>query len=58
MRGTATNMARRNLFTSGLEMERSEVISRKEAMRESADRISMSKRVSVKISETFMTNKM
>lgn len=40
------NMARRDLFTSGLEMERSEQISRKEAMRESADRISLNKRVS------------
>uniref|UniRef100_A0A8D3D5D5 Myomesin-1 n=1 Tax=Scophthalmus maximus TaxID=52904 RepID=A0A8D3D5D5_SCOMX len=38
------NMARRDLFTSGLEMERSEQISRKEAMRESADRISLNKR--------------
>lgn len=46
VRDTAAYMARRNLFTSGLEMERSEVISRKEAMRESAERISMSKRVS------------
>ncbi|XP_037550207.1 M-protein, striated muscle [Nematolebias whitei] len=45
VRGTAAYMARRNLFTSGLEMERSEVISRKEAMRESAERISMSKRI-------------
>uniref|UniRef100_A0A8D3DHL4 Myomesin-1 n=1 Tax=Scophthalmus maximus TaxID=52904 RepID=A0A8D3DHL4_SCOMX len=39
------NMARRDLFTSGLEMERSEQISRKEAMRESADRISLNKRI-------------
>lgn len=46
VRDTAAYMARRNLFTSGLEMERSEVISRKEAMRESAERISMNKRVS------------
>uniref|UniRef100_A0A3B5R8E5 Myomesin 1 n=1 Tax=Xiphophorus maculatus TaxID=8083 RepID=A0A3B5R8E5_XIPMA len=35
VRDTAAYMARRDLFTSGLEMERSEVISRKEAMRES-----------------------
>lgn len=46
MRGTAAHMARRDLFTSGLEMERSELISRKEAMRESAERISLSKTVS------------
>ncbi|XP_017262084.1 M-protein, striated muscle isoform X2 [Kryptolebias marmoratus] len=45
VRDTATYMARRNLFTSGLEMERSEVTSRKEAMRESAERISMTKRI-------------
>uniref|UniRef100_A0A3Q2QMR0 Myomesin 1 n=1 Tax=Fundulus heteroclitus TaxID=8078 RepID=A0A3Q2QMR0_FUNHE len=43
-RDTAAYMARRDLFTSGLEMERSEVISRKEAMRESAERISLNKR--------------
>lgn len=48
VRGTSAYMARRDLFTSGLEMERSEQISRKEAMRESAERISMSKRVSEK----------
>ncbi|XP_061569767.1 M-protein, striated muscle isoform X3 [Cololabis saira] len=42
---TAGYMARRNLFTSGLEMERSEVISRKEAMRESAERISLNKTI-------------
>uniref|UniRef100_A0A3P9NM07 Myomesin 1 n=1 Tax=Poecilia reticulata TaxID=8081 RepID=A0A3P9NM07_POERE len=35
VRDTAAYMAHRDLFTSGLEMERSEVISRKEAMRES-----------------------
>ncbi|XP_069368825.1 myomesin-1 isoform X3 [Paralichthys olivaceus] len=39
------DMARRDLFSSGLEMERSEQISRKQAMRESADRISLSKRI-------------
>ncbi|XP_025766161.1 M-protein, striated muscle isoform X5 [Oreochromis niloticus] len=38
-------MARRNLFTSGLEMERSELISRKETMRESAERITLNKRI-------------
>ncbi|TMS09021.1 Myomesin-1 [Larimichthys crocea] len=36
VRDTAAYMARRDLFTSGLEMERSELISRREAMRESA----------------------
>lgn len=46
MRDTAAYMARRDLFTSGLEMERSELISRREAMRESAERISLNKRVS------------
>lgn len=49
VRETAAYMARRNLFTSGLEMERSEQISRKEAMRESAERISLNKRVSGEI---------
>lgn len=39
-------MDHRDHFTSGLEMERSEQITRKEAMRESADRISQNKRVS------------
>ncbi|XP_042076922.1 M-protein, striated muscle isoform X3 [Haplochromis burtoni] len=38
-------MARRDLFTSGLEMERSELISRKETMRESAERITLNKRI-------------
>ncbi|XP_039646180.1 M-protein, striated muscle isoform X7 [Perca fluviatilis] len=38
-------MARRDLFTSGLEMERSEQISRRETMRESAERISLNKRI-------------
>lgn len=46
MRDSAAYMARMDLFTSGLEMERSEQISRKEAMRESAERISLNKRVS------------
>nr|XP_046227623.1 M-protein, striated muscle isoform X3 [Scatophagus argus] len=45
VRDSAAYMARRDLFTSGLEMERSEQISRKEAMRESAERISLSKRI-------------
>ncbi|XP_076617558.1 myomesin-1 [Chaetodon auriga] len=45
VRETAAYMARRDLFTSGLEMERSEQISRKEAMRESAERISLNKRI-------------
>ncbi|KAM9774762.1 myomesin-1 isoform 7-T8 [Syngnathus typhle] len=36
-------MERRDMFTSGLEMERSEQISRKETMRESAQRISLNK---------------
>uniref|UniRef100_A0AAQ5Z7U4 Myomesin-1 n=1 Tax=Amphiprion ocellaris TaxID=80972 RepID=A0AAQ5Z7U4_AMPOC len=44
VRGTSAYMARRDLFTSGLEMERSEQISRREAMRESAERISLNKR--------------
>ncbi|XP_042366506.1 M-protein, striated muscle isoform X2 [Plectropomus leopardus] len=45
VRDTATYMARRDLFTSGLEMERSEQISRREAMRESANRISNNRRI-------------
>ncbi|XP_028288722.1 M-protein, striated muscle isoform X2 [Parambassis ranga] len=45
VRDTGSYMARRNLFTSGLEMERSELFSRKEAMRETAERISLSKRI-------------
>ncbi|KAK5600477.1 hypothetical protein CRENBAI_019733 [Crenichthys baileyi] len=45
VRDTAAYMARRDLFTSGLEMERSEVTSRKEAMRESAERISLNKTI-------------
>ncbi|XP_078794342.1 myomesin-1 isoform X17 [Oryzias latipes] len=45
VRETAAYMAHRNLFAKGLEMERSEVISRKEAMRESAERISLNKRI-------------
>uniref|UniRef100_A0A3Q4HAJ0 Myomesin-1 n=1 Tax=Neolamprologus brichardi TaxID=32507 RepID=A0A3Q4HAJ0_NEOBR len=44
VRDTAAYMARRDLFTSGLEMERSELISRKETMRESAERITLNKR--------------
>ncbi|XP_070961415.1 myomesin-1-like isoform X2 [Oncorhynchus clarkii lewisi] len=42
---SAGYMARRNLFTSGLEMERTEQTSRKVSMRESAERISLSKRI-------------
>ncbi|KAG7231160.1 hypothetical protein INR49_011991 [Caranx melampygus] len=45
VRDTAAYMARRDLFTTGVEMERSELISRREAMRESAERISLSKRI-------------
>ncbi|XP_073344175.1 myomesin-1 [Pagrus major] len=45
VRDTAAYMARRDLFTSGLEMERSELISRREAMRGSAERISLNKRI-------------
>ncbi|XP_046879447.1 myomesin-1 isoform X8 [Hypomesus transpacificus] len=45
MKESAGHMARRNLFTSGLEMERTEQSSRKTAMRESAERISLSKRI-------------
>ncbi|XP_068438435.1 myomesin-1 [Clinocottus analis] len=44
-RDTAAYMARRDLFTSGLEMERSEQTSRRKAVRESADRISLNKRI-------------
>uniref|UniRef100_A0A8C5H7S8 Myomesin 1b n=1 Tax=Gouania willdenowi TaxID=441366 RepID=A0A8C5H7S8_GOUWI len=46
VRDTAAYMARRELFTTGLEMERSELASRREAVRESANRISFNKRVS------------
>ncbi|CAM9107637.1 unnamed protein product [Lampetra planeri] len=49
VRDTSAYMARQDLFTSGLEMERSELVSRREAMRESADRISLNKRVSGEI---------
>uniref|UniRef100_A0A3Q3K320 Myomesin-1 n=1 Tax=Monopterus albus TaxID=43700 RepID=A0A3Q3K320_MONAL len=45
-RDTAAYMARRDLFTSGLEMEKSELASRRETMRESAERISLTKKVS------------
>ncbi|KAJ8010357.1 hypothetical protein DPEC_G00074220 [Dallia pectoralis] len=37
--------SRRNLFSSGLEMERTEQTSRKVSMRESAERISLNKRI-------------
>ncbi|XP_075903482.1 myomesin-1 isoform X3 [Nelusetta ayraudi] len=45
VRDTAAYMARRDLFSSGLEMERSELVARREAMRESAERISLNKRI-------------
>ncbi|XP_054620876.1 M-protein, striated muscle isoform X7 [Dunckerocampus dactyliophorus] len=45
LRNTSSHMERRDLFTSGLEMERSEQVSRKEAMRESAERISLNKTI-------------
>ncbi|KAM9839522.1 myomesin-1 [Aulostomus maculatus] len=45
LRQTSASMARRDLFTSNLEMERSELVSRKETMRESAERISLNKRI-------------
>lgn len=44
-RAESAQMAHRELFSTGLEMERSEQISRKEAMRETADRISLNKRI-------------
>nr|XP_057915303.1 M-protein, striated muscle isoform X5 [Doryrhamphus excisus] len=44
-RNTSSNMEHRDLFTSNLEMERSEQVSRKEAMRESAERISLNKTI-------------
>lgn len=53
VRDTAAYMARRDLFTRGLEMERSEQISRKETMRESAERISLNKRVSAWGNSTY-----
>ncbi|XP_077592599.1 myomesin-1 [Stigmatopora nigra] len=45
LRNTAAYMESRDLFASGLEMERTEQISRKEAMRESATRISLKKTI-------------
>ncbi|XP_054478598.1 myomesin-1 [Anoplopoma fimbria] len=45
VRDTSSYMAGRDLFTSGLEMERSEQTSRREAIRESAERISLNKRI-------------
>lgn len=45
-RRSAAYTSRNDVFTSGLETERSELISRKEAMRHSAERISLNKRVS------------
>uniref|UniRef100_A0A8C7GAN7 Myomesin-1 n=1 Tax=Oncorhynchus kisutch TaxID=8019 RepID=A0A8C7GAN7_ONCKI len=45
MKESAGYMARRNLFTSGLEMERTEQTSRKVSVRHSAEHISLSKRI-------------
>nr|XP_046148211.1 M-protein, striated muscle-like isoform X2 [Oncorhynchus gorbuscha] len=45
MKEGAGYMARRNLFTSGLEMERTEQTSRKVSTRQSAEHISLSKRI-------------
>lgn len=45
-RRSAAHTSRSDVFTGGLETERSELISRKEAMRHSAERISLNKRVS------------
>ncbi|XP_035597370.2 M-protein, striated muscle-like [Oncorhynchus keta] len=45
MKESAGYMARRNLFTSGLEMERTEQTSRKVSTRQSAEHISLSKRI-------------
>ncbi|XP_063768664.1 M-protein, striated muscle isoform X3 [Eleginops maclovinus] len=45
VRDTSEYMARRDLFTSGMEMERSEQTSRREAIRETAERISLNKRI-------------
>ncbi|TNN65810.1 Myomesin-1 [Liparis tanakae] len=45
VRDTAAYMARRDMFTSGMEMERSEQTSRREAMRDTAERISLNKRI-------------
>uniref|UniRef100_A0A8C7TKF5 Myomesin-1 n=1 Tax=Oncorhynchus mykiss TaxID=8022 RepID=A0A8C7TKF5_ONCMY len=45
MKESAGYMARRNLFTSGLEMERTEQTSRKVSVRQSAEHISLSKRI-------------
>ncbi|KAK5878074.1 hypothetical protein CesoFtcFv8_025519 [Champsocephalus esox] len=45
VRDSSEYMARRDLFTSGMEMERSEQTSRREAIRETAERISLNKRI-------------
>lgn len=45
-RRCAAYTSRSGVFTSGLETERSELISRKEAVRRSAEHISLNKRVS------------
>ena len=46
MKASSASMWGQDLFTSGLEMERSEVSNRKVTMRETAERISLSKTVS------------
>ena len=46
LRESSAYMARRDLFSTGVAMERSEHFSRKETMRETAERISLNKRVS------------
>ncbi|XP_010774355.1 myomesin-1 [Notothenia coriiceps] len=45
VRDSSKYMAHRDLFTSGMEMERSEQTSRREAIRETAERISLNKRI-------------
>ncbi|XP_061877466.1 M-protein, striated muscle-like isoform X4 [Entelurus aequoreus] len=45
LRNTSAYMEHSNLFTSGLEMERSEQISRRDTMRQSAERISLNKTI-------------
>ncbi|KAF3836353.1 hypothetical protein F7725_028911 [Dissostichus mawsoni] len=45
VRDSSEYMAHRDLFTSGMEMERSEQTSRREAIRETAERISLNKRI-------------
>ncbi|CAK6970211.1 myomesin-1 [Scomber scombrus] len=45
LRESTAYMARRDLFSTGVAMERSEHFSRKETMRETAERISLNKRI-------------